>query len=70
MTKTLRGVPSALGLSVLCASGPALAGDDQGNVMVRALATVVARDADATVSAGGAVIPGANADVSTEVISH
>ena len=36
--------------------------------MVRALGTVVDPDAEATVSAGGVVIPGADADVSTEVI--
>jgi outer membrane protein len=35
---------------------------------VRVLATVVDPDTDATVSAGGAVIPGANAEASTEVI--
>jgi outer membrane protein len=70
MTRTIRGAFSAagLGLAALCGTLPASAGDDSGNVMVRALATVVAPDADATVRAGGAVIPGANADVSTEVI--
>jgi outer membrane protein len=36
--------------------------------MVRALATVVDPDTDATVYAGATRIPGANADVSTEVI--
>ncbi|HEX2447687.1 MAG TPA: OmpW family outer membrane protein [Methyloceanibacter sp.] len=35
---------------------------------MRVLATVVDPDTDATVSAGGAVIPGANAEASTEVI--
>jgi outer membrane protein len=47
---------------------PALAGDANGNFMIRGLVTVVEPEADATVRAGGAVIPGANADVSTEVI--
>jgi outer membrane protein len=70
MTTTARGAFFALGLGagVLCGTVPAMAGDEQGNVMVRALVTVVEPDADATVRAGGAVIPGANADVSTEVI--
>jgi outer membrane protein len=36
--------------------------------MVRVLATVVNPDTDATVRAGGTTIPGADADVSTEVI--
>jgi outer membrane protein len=44
------------------------AGSNTGDVMVRVLATVVDPETDATVRAGGAVIPGADADVSTEVI--
>jgi outer membrane protein len=36
--------------------------------MVRVLGTVVDPETDATVRAGGAVLPGADADVSTEVI--
>ncbi len=48
--------------------GPALAGSESGDVMVRVLATVVNPDSDATVRAGGATIPGADAEVSTEVI--
>jgi outer membrane protein len=54
-----------------CAAGasvPAMAGDDHGDFMVRALVTGVLPDTDATVKAGGAVIPGADADVSDEVI--
>ena len=47
---------------------PAMAGDTTGNFMVRVLGTVVDPDTKATVSAGGAVLPGADADASTEVI--
>jgi outer membrane protein len=36
--------------------------------MIRVLGTVVDPDTEATVRVGGAVIPGADADVSTEVI--
>ena len=57
-----------LGLAVIGGAVPAMAGSDNGNFMVRALGTVVDPDSEATVSAGGAVIPGADADVSTEVI--
>ena len=57
-----------LGLAVIGGAVPAMAGSDDGNFMVRALGTVVDPDSEATVSAGGAVIPGADADVSTEVI--
>ncbi|MEQ1576976.1 MAG: OmpW family outer membrane protein [Hyphomicrobium sp.] len=66
-----RGMP---GIAALTACGmmamlaPAMAGSESGNVMVRVLGSVVDPDTDATVSAGGAVLPGANADVSTEVI--
>lgn len=47
---------------------PALAGDEHGNFMIRGLVTGVLPDADASVFAGGARIPGANADVSDEVV--
>ena len=50
------------------ASLPALAGDNHGNFMIRGLVTGVVPDAEATVRAGGAVIPGADAEVSDEVI--
>jgi outer membrane protein len=53
---------------VLGSGLPAFAGDSNGNFMVRALVTVVNPQTDATVSAGGATIPGADAEVSTEVI--
>lgn len=56
------------GLLLVPFAAPASAGSESGNFMVRVLGTVVAPDAEATVSAGGAVIPGADADVSTEVI--
>jgi outer membrane protein len=60
----------ALGLvtSMMGLSPPAVAGSEDGNVMIRVLGTVVDPDTEATVRAGGAVIPGADADVSTEVI--
>ena len=58
----------ALGLGSLAGAFPAAAGSDDGDFQVRALATVVDPDTDATVRAGGVVIPGADADVSTEVI--
>jgi outer membrane protein len=57
-----------LGLGTLAGVLPASAGSDEGNVMVRVLGTVVDPDTDATVRAAGIVIPGADADVSTEVI--
>ena len=56
-----------LGLALIGGAVPAMAGSDDGNFMVRALGTVVDPDSEATVSAGG-VVPGADADVSTEVI--
>ena len=70
MTPTARGALAALGagLGLLWGTGPAAAGSDDGNFQVRVLATVVDPDTNATVRAGGAVIPGADADVSTEVI--
>lgn len=49
-------------------AGPAAAGDYKGDFMVRAGVSVVAPDSSATVFNGGAVIPGADAEVSTEVI--
>ncbi len=50
------------------ASKSVMAGDEHGNFMIRGLVTGVLPDTDATVFAGGARIPGANADVSDEVI--
>ena len=47
---------------------PPSAGSDDGKIGIKVLGTVVDPDTDATVRAGGAVIPGADADVSTEVI--
>ena len=52
----------------LSAAGSAVAGDPNGNFMVRVLGTVVDPDTNATVSSGGTVLAGADADVSTEVI--
>jgi outer membrane protein len=70
MTTTVRTALAALGLGVSLIGGalPAAAGSDDGNFQVRVLGTVVDPDTDATVKAGGLVIPGADADVSTEVI--
>lgn len=69
MTKKIRGaIALGLGLGLWGGVVPAAAGSDDGNFMVRALGTVVDPDSEATVSAGGVVIPGADADVSTEVI--
>ena len=47
---------------------PAAAGDYSGDFLVRLQGTVVAPDASADVSVGGALIPGFDADVSTEVV--
>jgi outer membrane protein len=58
----------ALVVSAMAWSMPANAGDEHGYFMVRALVTGVLPDADASVYAGGARIPGANAEVSDEVI--
>ena len=70
MIRTTRGLLTVLGLGLGLAGSlhPAAAGSDDGNVMVRVLGTVVDPETDATVKAGGVVIPGADADVSTEVI--
>ncbi len=57
-----------LALSFAGKTEPALAGDEHGNFMIRGLVTGVLPDTDASVFAGGARIPGANADVSDEVI--
>jgi outer membrane protein len=70
MTSTARIVFTTLvlGLGTSAGAFPALAGSDDGNFQIRALVTVVDPQTDATVKAGGVVIPGADADVSTEVI--
>ena len=59
---------AAMVASAAWEASPARAGDDHGNFMIRGLVTGVLPDADASVTAGGARIPGANADVSDEVI--
>lgn len=61
-------VALAWAISAVGASAPAMAGDEHGNFMIRGLVTGVLPDTDAAVFAGGARIPGANADVSDEVI--
>jgi len=70
MKRMVKSAVAALTLAGCAASAsvPAMAGDDHGNFMVRALVTGVLPDTDATVKAGGAVIPGANAEVNDEVI--
>ena len=70
MKEMARRALMAVGMAagVMGCAATAEAGSETGDVMVRVLATVVDPDTDATVRAGGAVIPGADADVSTEVI--
>ena len=70
MNKFLTGLLAAGAVFASTALGaqPALAGDDYGNFMIRGLVTGVLPDTDASVTAGGARIPGANAEVSDEVI--
>lgn len=61
-------VAAAVVASTAWGASPAMAGDDHGNFMIRGLITGVLPDTDASVTAGGARIAGANADVSDEVI--
>jgi outer membrane protein len=70
MKRTARGALAAIGVAVsmMAAALPAMAGDPNGDFMVRVLGTVVDPDSEATVRAGGAVIPGADAEVSTQFI--
>jgi outer membrane protein len=70
MARAARGALLALtvALSAIALAEPATAGSDDGKFGIKVLGTVVDPDTDATVRAGGAVIPGADADVSTEVI--
>jgi len=59
----------AVGLTALPMSAQATGpGDYQGDFMVRAGVSVVAPDSSADVSIGGVLVPGIDADVSTEVI--
>ena len=62
------GFCCAAAIAAFAVTAPANAGDYNGNFMARVGATVVHPDTDAKVFAGGALIPGADADVSTEVI--
>ncbi|MEQ1718431.1 MAG: OmpW family outer membrane protein [Hyphomicrobium sp.] len=56
-------------LGVMAAVAPASAGNYSGDMLVRLQGTVVAPDSSATVFApGGALVPGADAEISTEVI--
>ncbi|HMK41281.1 MAG TPA: OmpW family outer membrane protein [Methyloceanibacter sp.] len=70
MTRTARSalVILSMGLSAIVLTQPAAAGSDDGKFGIKLLGTVVDPDTDATVRAGGVLIPGADADVSTEVI--
>ncbi len=68
MKKTHALFALGFALGMIGAALPASAGSENGNVMVRVLGTVVDPDTSATVKAGGTVLPGADADVSTEVI--
>ncbi|HZP08372.1 MAG TPA: OmpW family outer membrane protein [Methyloceanibacter sp.] len=65
-TVALLALSAATGVMAL--AQPAAAGSDDGKFGIKLLGTVVNPDTDATVRAGGAVIPGASADVSTEAI--
>ena len=58
----------AMVAGLLASVPPATAGSETGDVMIRVLGTVVDPYTDATVKAGGAVIPGAEAEVSTQFI--
>ncbi|MEM7397532.1 MAG: OmpW family outer membrane protein [Pseudomonadota bacterium] len=70
MNKLLSALVAVFALAAVLGSMPqqAVAGDRQGDFMIRALVTGVLPDTDATVKAGGARIPGASAEVSDEVI--
>ena len=67
-TITVLAMAFAMAASAVGLPKPALAGDDHGNFMIRGLVTGVLPDTDANVYAGGALIPGAGADVSDEII--
>jgi len=69
MRTTKAGIGALALMLAFGAAGPAQAGDTQGNFMVRVLGTVVDPASDVkSVTANGAAIAGADADVSTEVI--
>jgi outer membrane protein len=59
---------AAVALAMMAAAAPAYAGSETGNFMVRVQGTVVDPSSSATVSAGGAVQPTWDAEVSTEVL--
>ncbi|HEX2843458.1 OmpW/AlkL family protein [Hyphomicrobium sp.] len=66
-TKVLGAIAAvAVGMGALVA--PAAAGSESGNFMVRVQGTVVDPDSSAKVSAGGARLAGADAEVDTEVL--
>lgn len=67
LTRSIVAAACAAG-TVLGAAGTASAGDYNGDFMVRIGGSVVAPDTDAKVFNGGALMGGADADVSTEVI--
>jgi outer membrane protein len=58
----------SIALTAIALSQPAAAGSDDGKFGVELFGTVVDPDTEATVRAGGVRVPGADADVSTEVI--
>lgn len=68
MLKLGKVMLAAAALALTAVSAPASAGDYNGDFLVRLQGTVVAPDSSADVYAGGALIPGADADVSTEVL--
>lgn len=52
----------------LAVTDPALAGDRNGNFMVRIQGTVIDPDSSADVYSGGTLVPGYDAEVSTEIV--
>ncbi len=59
---------AGLALVAMASAAPSYAGSETGNFMVRVQGTVVDPDSSATVKAGGSVVPGYDAEVSTEVL--
>ncbi|MFA5958865.1 OmpW family protein [Hyphomicrobium sp.] len=62
------GIGALGALALVAVAAPADAGDYSGDTLVRVQGAVVVPDSSASVSAGGTHIPGADAEVSTEVI--
>lgn len=67
ITRTFTALALA-GAAAVAMAAPAAAGDYNGDFMVRAGVSVVAPDTNANVFSNGALVAGADAEVSTEVI--